>query len=63
MNRLWIGFGFSLFFAALGFLILYDQYLMIEIWFQAKDLHHETFALSAFALAIGVLIGTLIQKK
>ena len=63
MNRMWIAFGFSLLFAVLGFLILLDQYLMFEIWFQIEDLHHETFALSSFALAIGVLIGALIQKK
>ena len=63
MNRIWIAYGFSLLFAVIGFLILYDQYLINEIWFQVEDLHHESFALSLFALAIGVLIGAFTQKK
>jgi hypothetical protein len=63
MNRIWIALGFSFLFAIIGSLILYDQYLMIKIWFQINDLHHETFALSFFALAIGILVGALIQNK
>lgn len=63
MNRMWIALGVSLLFAFVGFLILYDQYLTFEIWFQIEDLHHESFAMSSFALAIGVLIGALTQKK
>jgi hypothetical protein len=63
LNRIWIAFGFSLLFAVIGFLILYDQYLMIKIWFQIEDFHHETLALSFFALALGVLIGAITQNK
>jgi hypothetical protein len=51
-----------LFFFVVGFLILYDQYARIGVWFQLSDLHHETFAISSFALAIGILIGAIIQK-
>jgi hypothetical protein len=40
-----------------GFLVLLDQYLNNGVWFQVSDVHHETFALSLFALAIGILIG------
>ena len=51
-----------LFFFVVGFLTLYDQYTRIGIWFQLSDLHHETFAISSFALAIGILIGAKIKK-
>ena len=63
MNRLWIAFAFSLLFAIVGFLILLHHYLLVDIWFEVEDLHHETFVLSSFALAIGVLIGAFIQKN
>jgi hypothetical protein len=32
------------------------------IWFQFTDLHHETFTIASFALAIGILIGAVIKK-
>ena len=50
-------------FFALGFFVLLDQYLRIGIWFQLMDIHHETVALSAFALAIGILAGSQIAGK
>jgi hypothetical protein len=40
-----------------GFLVLAEQYLVFGVWFQIEDVHHETIALSLFALAIGLLIG------
>ncbi len=46
-----------LFFIVVGFLILLEQYLNYGVWFQTSDIHHETFALSSFALAIGIFIG------
>ena len=49
-----------LFFFALGFLILYDNYIRVDVWLQLSDLHHETFAMSSFAFAIGLLIGAVI---
>ncbi len=49
-----------LFFFAVGFLILYDNYTRVGIWFQLSDLHHETFAMFSFALAVGILIGAII---
>ncbi len=51
-----------LFFFAVGFLILYDNYNRVGIWFQLSDLHHETFAMASVALAIGILIGAKIKK-
>jgi hypothetical protein len=63
MKLNWIVILFTvLFFFAVGFLILYDNYTRVGIWFQLSDLHHETFAISAFALAIGILIGAKIKK-
>jgi hypothetical protein len=50
------------FFVGASFLILYDQYKKIGIWFQPTDLHHETFAIASFAIAIGILIGATIKK-
>ncbi|HLN46558.1 MAG TPA: hypothetical protein VK209_12705 [Candidatus Sulfotelmatobacter sp.] len=44
-----------------GFLILQDQFTQIGFWFQFSDLHHETFALILFALAVGIIIGAIIM--
>jgi hypothetical protein len=49
-----------LFFVFVGFVILWDQYLSIGIWFQMSDIHHETLALASFFLAIGILIGSVL---
>jgi hypothetical protein len=49
-------------FVGASFLILFDQYMKIGIWFQFTDLHHETFAIASFAIAIGILIGAIIKK-
>jgi len=49
-------------FVIAGFLIMYDQYNRIGVWFQMADLHHETFALFALGLAIGTVIGAVIKK-
>ncbi len=51
-----------LFFWVLGFLVLYDQYQNLGIWFQFTDLHHETFAIATFALAAGIIIGSSNKK-
>jgi hypothetical protein len=53
----------ALVFFLASFLILLDQYLRIGVWFQIGDIHHETFAIAAFAAAIGILIGAVIKKK
>ena len=47
----------------LGISILLHQYLNIGVWFQPKDIHHETLALSSFALAIGILVGSNYSIK
>jgi len=48
-----------LFLFVTGFLILYDQYVQFGVRFQIFDLNHETFALIAFALAFGMLLGAV----
>jgi hypothetical protein len=49
-----------LFFIVVGFLILYDNYTRVGIWLQLSDLHHETFAMSSFAFAIGIIVGAIV---
>jgi len=63
MDKKWIAVSLSILFFILGFLILLEQYLNFGVWFQINDVHHETFALSLFTLAIGILIGSIFCKK
>jgi hypothetical protein len=63
MNRKWIAVSLAMLFFVIGFLVSLDQYFSIGIWFQLRDLHHETFALSSFTLAIGILIGSSFATK
>ena len=44
-----------------GFLILNDQYTKTGVWFTFSQIHHETFAVISFALAIGIFLGAIIQ--
>jgi hypothetical protein len=52
-----------IFFLFLAFLILLHQFLLYGVWFQIKDLHHETFALMCLAAAFGILIGNIGTKR
>jgi hypothetical protein len=63
MTKNQLAFFLSALFFIIGFLIMLDQYLQIGILFQLRDIHHETFTLSSFALAIGILIGSYITRK
>ena len=63
MDKRWVTVFLSILFFIVGFLILFEQYLNHNIWFQIKDIHHETFALSLFTLAFGILIGLNACKK
>jgi hypothetical protein len=63
MGKNWIAVSLSMLFFVIGFLITLDQYFSTGIWFQLTDLHHETFALCSFALAIGILIGSNFARK
>jgi hypothetical protein len=63
MNRYWMAFSLSALFFVISFLILLDQYLQIGVWFQLKDIHHETLALSSFTLALGIIVGLLATRN
>ncbi|OGH05750.1 MAG: hypothetical protein A2W22_02370 [Candidatus Levybacteria bacterium RBG_16_35_11] len=63
MDKKWIAVSLSILFFILGFLVQLEQYLNIGVWFQMNDVHHETFALSLFTLAIGILIGSNLCKN
>jgi hypothetical protein len=63
MDKKWITVFLSILFFVVGFLIMLEQYLNFGVWFQMKDVHHETFALSSFTLAIGILIGLSACKR
>ena len=63
LNRNWSVALLVLVFLLTGILILFDQYVRIGMWFQIVDIHHESFALSFFALAIGTLIGSYLPRK
>jgi hypothetical protein len=63
MNKNQVAFCISALFFVIGFLIMLDQYVQIGVWFQLMDIHHETFTLSSFALAIGILIGVCIPQE
>lgn len=49
-------------FLLLGFLTLLHQRMGGGVWFQIRDLHHETFALVCFAIALGVYVGKILEK-
>jgi len=63
MKKFFLAIILSTFFVALGIIILLEQYLNYGVWFQLQDIHHETFALSSFALALGIIIGCNFPKK
>jgi len=63
MNEHLIAIVLVAFFFIVGIIILLEQYLSYGVWFQVKDVHHETFAIASFALAVGILIGSNYPKK
>ncbi len=52
----------AVFFTA-AFLILFQQKVTFGLWFQFGDLHHETFAIAAVTLGLGVLIGSAVTEN
>ena len=62
MSNRWVSILIAAIFFVLAFLILFQQKVTFGIWFQIKDIHHETFALASIALGIGVLIGAVITE-
>ncbi len=62
VNNRWVAVLVASVFFVLAFLILLEQQVSFGVWFQMRDLHHETFALSFAALGLGVLIGAAITE-
>ena len=60
MSNRWVPVLVAVVFFVLAFWILYDQKVTFGVWFQIRDVHHETFALASAALGIGVLVGASI---
>jgi hypothetical protein len=63
MDKNRLAFSLSVLFFVVAFLILLDQYLQTGIWFQLRDIHHETFALASVALAVGILVGAYLPRN
>jgi len=63
MDKNRLAFSLSALFFVVAFLILLDQYMQTGIWFQLRDIHHETFALASVALAVGILIGAYTTRN
>jgi hypothetical protein len=61
-NR-WVAVLVAAVFFVLAFLILFQQEVTFGVWFQLRDLHHETFALAFAALGLGILIGAIITEN
>ena len=60
MLKKWMAVALALLFLTAGFLVLYQQYVSFGVFFEIEDIHHETFAIGFFALAIGTIIGVSI---
>jgi hypothetical protein len=65
MSRKWLAYALAILSFVAAFLILYQQYITYGVFFQIKDIHHETLALFAMALGIGIIVGVVVipEKK
>ena len=59
----WVAVALAILSFVAAFLILYQQYLSFGLFFQVEDVHHEAFAMSAVALGIGILIGSILSSR
>jgi hypothetical protein len=60
----WVALILACIFFLTAFLILFQQYVVFGVFFEFDDaLHHESFAMSGFALGIGILISAGILWK
>ncbi len=62
MFKRWVPVLIAVVFFVLAFLIQFQQKITFGLWFQIRDLHHETFAIAAVALGLGVLIGSAVTE-
>lgn len=47
---------------ALAFLIAFHQYYYYQTWFEAEDIHHETFMVAFVCLALGIIISKELEQ-
>lgn len=59
----WVPLVGAVFFFVLGFLILLHQQVNWRVWFELRDLHHETLAIDAFLFGLGILVGAVIVRE
>ena len=59
----WVAVALAILFFVAAFLILYQQYITYCTFFQLEDVHHESFAMSAVALGIGILVGVRLRSS
>jgi hypothetical protein len=59
----WVPVLIAVVFFALAFVILLDQKINFGLWFQITDLHHETFAIAAVAMGLGVIVGSVVTEE
>jgi hypothetical protein len=58
----WVAVALAILSFVAAFLILYQQYITYGTFFQLEDVHHESFAMSAVALGIGILVGVRLSS-
>jgi hypothetical protein len=63
LSNRWVAVLIAAVFFTVAFLIMLQQKLTFGLWFQIGDLHHETFAIAAVAMGLGVLVGSAITKN
>ena len=63
MSRKLLAYALAILSFVAAFLILYQQYITYGVFFQIEDIHHETLALFAVALGIGIIVGVAVISK
>lgn len=63
LSNRWVAALVAAVFFVLAFLMLLHQKVTFGLWFQLSDLHHETFAIAAVAMGLGLLIGSAITRS
>ena len=62
MSRKLLAYALAILSFVAAVLILYQQYITYGVFFQIEDIHHETLALFAAALGIGIIIGVVVTS-
>jgi hypothetical protein len=63
MGRKWLAYALAILLFVAAFLILCQQYITYGVFFQIEDIHHETLALFAAALGIGIIVGVVVISE